>query len=304
MGHRTDAGTLPAETHVGRTALRVGAIDELTAFYRDVVGLQVQERTDASATLGAGDEPLLVLEADADAPVRHRAAGLYHNAFRVPSRSALGDALVRIREHWELDGASDHGVSEALYCTDPAGNGVEVYRDFPRSDWPRTEAGRVDIGTEHLDLGPIEAGAGSDEQVPPGTDVGHVHLAVSSLDAVESFYGDVLGLELVARMPGALFLAAGGYHHHVGANTWEARMDEAGGRGLSWFELVVPDADALEAVRDRLEAAGVAVEHVGETDEQAAETDEHVGETDVREMGEGLAVTDHDGIEVRLRAES
>ncbi len=125
MTTQTDPDELPQEAHIGRTALRVNDLDELTGFYRDVVGLNELRRSDTRSELGVENTPLLVLESDADALGRHRSgAGLFHNAFRVPSRAALGDALARIREHWQLGGASDHGVSEALYLTDPEGNGI------------------------------------------------------------------------------------------------------------------------------------------------------------------------------------
>jgi catechol 2,3-dioxygenase len=283
MDQPSGSESLPAETRVGRTALRVSALDEQMDFYRRVVGLAVLERSATRAVLGAGGEPLLVLEAAPDAPARRRdASGLYHNAFRVPTRSALGDALGRIREHWQLDGATDHRVSEALYCSDPEGNGVEVYRDYPRGEWPWTDDERVRMTNDRLDVDGLEGAATGSERVPPGTDVGHVHLEVSSLGMVEDFYVDTLGFEVMATYQGALFVAAGGYHHHVGANTWHRRSREAAGRGLAWFELVVPDGEALETVLDRLGDHGV---------DQLAEP------------GEGYAVMDPDGIEIRLRTE-
>ncbi|MFB6078488.1 MAG: VOC family protein [Halarchaeum sp.] len=254
---RADTGTLPPEARIGRTALAVSDLDEMVAFYRDVVGLAVLDRADAAAVLGVDETVLLVLEHDPDARARDRAAtGLFHNAFRVPSRAALGDALARIRDRWRLGGASDHGVSEALYLTDPEGNGVEIYRDFPRADWPRADDGRVRMGTYPLDLDTIAAAAAGDAGVPAGTDVGHVHLEVSSLAAFGDFYVDAVGFERQAEMPDARFVGAGGYHHHVGANTWNHRTGPVDGRGLSWFEIDLPDAAALDALRERLAAAG------------------------------------------------
>jgi catechol 2,3-dioxygenase len=277
------SGSLPDETRVGRTALRVADPSDQTGLYRDVVGLEVLARDDDGATLGAGGTPLLELRHDPDAPARGRTAtGLFHTAFRVPTRTALGDALGRVRERWRLDGASDHRVSEALYLDDPEGNGVEIYRDYPREAWPEREDGTVGMTTEPLDIEGVAAAAAGDDDVPPDTDVGHVHLEVSSLARAGSFYGDTLGLGTRATMSGARFLAAGGYHHHVGVNTWSGRTTRAEGRGLAWFEVVVPDGAALDAVRARLADGGAAVE----------ETDD------------GLAASDPDGIEVRLRAET
>lgn len=276
------SGLLPPDTRVGRTALRVADLDEQVAFYRDVVGLAVLARDDERATLGAGETPLLELDRDPDASARDRATtGLFHTAFRVPTRAALGDALSRVRERWRLDGASDHRVSEALYLADPEDNGVEIYSDYPRDEWPERADGTVGMTTEPLDLDDVVSAADADG-APAGTDVGHVHLEVSSLERAETFYGDVLGFSTRATMAGARFLAAGGYHHHVGANTWHGRTTPAGGRGLAWFEVVVPDPDALDAARARLADHGV---EVGETDD-------------------GLAVEDPDGIEVRLRVET
>ena len=277
----SDDPTLPDATRLGRTALAVADLDETAAVYRDVVGLEVLDREGGRATLGAGGAPLLVLEADPDAPERPRsAAGLYHNAVRVPDRAALGDALARIRERWRLDGASDHGVSEALYLTDPAGNGVEVYRDRPRDAWPVGDDGRVRMTTDPLDLDAVAAAADGRDAAPPGTDLGHVHLEVTSLPAFEEFYVDALGFEVQAAVPKARFVGAGGYHHHVGANTWHGRSDPAAGRGLDWFEVVLPATDDLEALRSRL-----------------ADRDVPVAGTD-----EGFEATDPDGLRVRFRA--
>ncbi|WP_257300540.1 VOC family protein [Haloarchaeobius sp. FL176] len=252
----------------------------MTGFYRDVVGLSVLRTADTTSVLGVDDTPLLVLEGTEDTLQRHRsAAGLYHNAFRVPSRAALGDALARIRDQWQLGGASDHWVSEALYLTDPEGNGIEIYRDYPREDWPIADDGRVRISTEPLDLASIEAAATGGSQAPSGTDVGHVHLEVSSLDAFRDFYVDTLGFEVQTTVPAASFVSAGGYHHHIGANTWNHRSKPVGGRGLSWFEVVLPGTEVLNVIRERI------------SDSQYT----------VTARDEGIAVTGPDEIEVRLR---
>lgn len=271
---------LPQGTRIGRTALRVNDLDELTEFYRSVVGLSVLEASDTRSVLGVADTPLLVLEGDADAPTRHRSsAGLYHTAFRAPSRAALGDALARIRDHWQLGGASDHWVSEALYLTDPEGNGIEIYRDFPREEWPRSDNGTVRISTEPLDLASIESAATGGTQAPSGTDIGHIHLEVSSLDAFRDFYLDTFGFEVQTTVPAASFVSAGGYHHHIGANTWHHRTSPVSGRGLSWFEVIVPERDSLDAIRERLVTR----------------------EIPLTETDGGFTVHDPDEIEVRLR---
>jgi catechol 2,3-dioxygenase len=282
MSTKSNTGALPQGTRIGRTALRVNDLGELTRFYRTVVGLSVLDESDTRSVLGVADTPLLILEEDAYAPTRHRSgAGLYHTAFRVPSRAALGDALARIRDQWQLGGASDHWVSEALYLTDPEGNGIEIYRDYPREEWPIADDGTVRISTEPLDLDSIEAAATGDSQVPPGTDIGHVHLEVSSLDAFRDFYVDTLGFEVQTTVPAASFVSAGGYHHHIGANTWHHRTSPVNGRGLSWFEVLVPERKALDAVRERLVAR----------------------EIPLTEADDGLVVHDSDEIEVRIRVD-
>jgi len=280
------ADELPAGTRVGRVALAVDDLDRLADFYERVVGLTVRERTDDLALLGVeAGEPLLELHAS-DAPERgDDETGLFHVAFRVPDRTALGAALDRVEARWLLDGASDHLVSEALYLRDPEGNGIEIYRDRPRAEWPRTEDGGVEMDSLRLDLDVLRSASDGAATVPDGTDVGHVHLEVSSIPAARTTYVDALGLgirDTWARDAGpeALFVAAGDYHHHVGLNTWNGRTEPPTGRGLAWAELIVPDAETLDAVERRLADAGV----------------EHAWD------GTALRVTDADGIELRLRA--
>ncbi|WP_277543430.1 VOC family protein [Haloarcula laminariae] len=274
-----DGEALPAETGVGRVALTVGDLDETVEFYESVVGLAAHETDGERAVLGDGETPLLELIEDRSAPERARsAAGLFHTAFRVPSRAALGDALERLDDRWELSGASDHLVSEALYCRDPEGNGVEIYRDRPRSTWGETPDGGVQMATEPLDADAVRRAATGTDAVPAGTDVGHVHLEVTGLDAARAFYADALGLSVRASDGGALFLAAGGYHHHVGVNVWNGRSEPASGRGLDWVELRVPTESAVDAARDRLDRAGYAVEGTAD----------------------GIRVPDPDGIDIRL----
>ncbi|EMA54809.1 VOC family protein [Halococcus salifodinae] len=278
-----DSHVLPSKTRIGRTALRVSDLGDMAEFYREVVGLNVLSHSETTAILGVEQTPLLVLEEDENALARDQSgAGLYHNAFRVPSRGALGDALTRIRDRWHLGGASDHGVSEALYLTDPEGNGVEIYRDFPRQEWPIADDGRVQIGTYSIDLEPVEAAATGKPGVPVGTDVGHVHLEVTSLEMFGDFYVDTLGFDVQTTVPNASFVSAGGYHHHIGANTWHHRTGPVSGRGLSWFEVVLPETEALETIRDRVAGSQFAV----------------------TETTDGISVIGPDEIEVRFRVET
>ncbi|EJN59147.1 VOC family protein [Halogranum rubrum] len=278
----TPSPLVPDTARIGRTALVVANLDETVEFYTDVVGLTVQTRDTNAATLGAGETPLLVLTEDEDAPPRRRdQTGLFHTAFLLPTRAALGAALDRIREHARLSGASDHYVSEALYLSDPEGNGVEIYWDRPRAEWPRADDGTVEIGTIPLDVDELAAQSDGAATAPSGTTVGHVHLEVSSIDASKAFYVDTLGLRPQTEMPSALFVAAGDYHHHLGLNTWNGRTRPPGGRGLAWFEFVVGDAETLAAVRRRLADAGVST-------------------TDV---ADGFEVGDPDGVSLRFCAQ-
>jgi catechol 2,3-dioxygenase len=250
----------------------------------------------ARLVVPGSDRDLVELVAAPDAPPRPAAAaGLFHLALRVPDRGALGAALRRIRRAGaSLSGASDHLVSEALYLRDPEGNGVEVYADRPRAEWPTTPAGRVSMDTLPLDLDALAAdatdsppvdepapGADGTARLPPGTDLGHVHLEATDLDRARAFYVDALGLTVRDEgYDGAAFLAAGDYHHHVGLNVWNDRSEPVGdSRGLVAFELRLPDAAALDALRAHLEVAGVPVET----------------------SGAGPAVHDPDGVAVRLR---
>jgi catechol 2,3-dioxygenase len=290
------AGDLPASAGIGRVGLTVDDLGDCLAFYRDVVGLAVRSRADDAAVLGDPDTALLELRADPELDPRpETTAGLFHTAVRVPSRAALGDALGRIREGWRLSGASDHLVSEALYLRDPEGNGVEIYRDRPREEWPLTDDGRVEMVTDPLDLDDVAGESTGDPSVPAGTDVGHVHLEVTGLAGAREYYADALGTNVRQEMSGALFLAAGEYHHHVGCNVWNRRSDPAAGHGLDWFEVVVPDR-ALAGVRDRFERAGLAVTDPNGDPDPVTALD---GDGD----GDGFAVTDPDGVELRVRPE-
>jgi catechol 2,3-dioxygenase len=306
--------SLPAETHLGRSALRVVDLDGVTAFYRDVVGLDVLRSGTDSKTLGVDATPLLILSetTTGDTPTEGQ-AGLYHNAFRVPSRGALGDALRRLRSDGSLAGTSDHRVSEALYTSDPEGNGVEIYRDYPRDDWPTTEGDQVAMTTDPLDLDGVRAAADGNSSLPSGTDLGHVHLEVTSLAAFRRCYVDALGLSVRAEMPGATFVAAGGYHHHVGANTWNQRRDPAGGPGLAWFEMVVPGAEALADARQRLSERGFSLGgprgRAGSDDWPNFNDDEEFSPIDLDEgrsehsPADSFSFVDPDGIRVRVRAD-
>lgn len=276
-----DSETEPlAATDIGRVALVVNDLDRMVEFYTTVIGLDVQHRETDRAILEAGSEQLLSLIADATASERKdEETGLFHTAFLVPSRAALGNALARIENHWQLDGASDHRVSEALYLSDPEDNGIEVYRDRPREEWPRTDNGMIEIDTLPLDFHAIRDLGREEAAVPAETTVGHVHLEVSSLSIAREFYVDVLGMSVRQQYgDSAVFLDHSDYHHRVGLNVWNSRTSPSTGRGLQWFEFVLPDQDALDVLQQQFNARKVSPTTIEG----------------------GVEVTDPDGISLRL----
>ena len=246
-------------------------LDGVEEFYRAVVGLETVSRTGSVAELGVAGRTVvgLVGDPEAAAPPR-RSTGLYHLAILVPSRAELARSLRRLIEaRWRLVGAADHLVSEALYLEDPEGNGIEIYRDRPREAW-RRDGDEIAMATLPLDLQDLltELGrpdaAHGPEGIPAGTRMGHVHLHVSSLAEAERFYGQLLGFDVSARgYPGALFMSAGGYHHHLGLNIWMgegAPPPPSGSSGLHAFEVLLPDQAQLDAIEGRLSRAGVTFE--------------------------------------------
>ena len=287
-GHRLPPGTRP-----GRVRLRVGDLERSLDYYGRVLGLRVLERSAEHASLGAdgvsGAPSVLVdlveRRGAASAAPRGR-PGLYHFAVLLPDRAALGRLVGHLAAVGERAGSADHLVSEALYLRDPDGLGIEVYADRPRTAW-RWRDRQLLMATEPLDLADLVRAAGDEPWTgdPPGTRMGHVHLHVGDLGLANAFYHQALGFDRVVwSYPGALFLSAGGYHHHLGLNTWAALAapppeDEA--QLLEW-ELLVPSTDAAESALVSLETAG------------------HVAE---RSAGGGL-VRDPWGTALRIRAEN
>lgn len=256
---------LDAPFHIGAVTLRVHDLAGLTAFYRDSIGLGVIEQGAGFAALGIDGEALVRLQQGGTRP--SSPAGLFHLAILLPSRADLADWIAHAAAtRTPLEGASDHLVSEALYLSDPEGNGIEIYRDRPRTDWPRRD-GAIKMATDRLDLNALlaEARPGAYSAMPSGTRMGHIHLCVGDTAEAERFYVGALGFDLMVRYPGASFLASGGYHHHIAGNVWNSRgagPRQAGEAGLDSFELIARDTADFEAMRGRILAAGgVETEH-------------------------------------------
>jgi catechol 2,3-dioxygenase len=257
-------------TRLGAVHLTVSNLDRSLDFYRDVLGFQVQERAGDTAYLGAGHMPFVVLTEVAGARRVANRSGLYHFAVLTPSRLALARSLRRMIETGTSIGGGDHLVSEAIYLSDPDGNGIEVYRDRPRSTWTY-EHGHIKMDTLPLDYRGILAELDGDQSawtgLDPETVLGHMHLHVGDLAAAEKFYRDVVGFDLMVNYGGsALFFSAGGYHHHLGVNTWAgvgAPPPPPNSVGLRYFEVQLADAAERARLLDRLQAGGVAFEERG-----------------------------------------
>ncbi|NUQ20141.1 MAG: VOC family protein [Gemmatimonadaceae bacterium] len=260
---------LPDATRLGRVSLQVGDLARSLAFYEQVLGLRTVERTATHAVLAAHGDDRPILELDARpgtraVPQRGR-LGLYHFAILLPDRASLGRFVRHLGEIGARAGAGDHLVSEALYLQDPDGLGIEVYADRPRDQWRRIGRQLV-MATDPLDVHDLVR-AGGDAPwtgMPAGTTIGHVHLHVGDLERGAAFYSAALGFDRVVwSYPGALFLSAGGYHHHLGTNTWAgsgarpAADDEA--KLLEWT-IELPETGTVEAAAAALESAGHAVE--------------------------------------------
>ncbi|OXM15189.1 VOC family protein [Paenibacillus herberti] len=274
---------------IGKVRLKVTELERSIRYYRDILGFQVLSRTDGEAILGAADaEPLVELEERPDAASvdRRSAAGLYHFAVLMPDRRSLGLVLRNMSEAGLHIGQGDHGVSEALYITDPDGNGIEIYRDRPRSEWKYDLGGNVKMGSDPVDVkGLLELAEGHEwKGLPAGTIIGHVHFHVADLQTSYNFYGGLMGFDMAldaSQQMGALFISAGGYHHHIGLNIWAgqgARHPKENSVGLRYGTILFPSDEARGITVGRLREGGV----------------------EVREVEGDLEVTDPSGVTLRL----
>lgn len=279
--------TIHPETQMGPVTLRVADLKRSADFYEDVLGFRRVEEQEGTLVLGSEDgTPLLtLLERPGARPMPRRASGLYHFAILLPTRADLGRMLRRLAEAGIEIGSADHLVSEALYISDPDGNGIEIYRDRPRASW-QWDGNTVRMATDPIDVQGLLAEAAREPKpgaglpagtsapdsrtaaqeaggfLPAGTRMGHVHLQVSDIAQALGFYRDLLGFELTAQFQGAAFISAGKYHHHMGLNTWQSRgagPAPAGSAGLEALVIEVPDRAEQERLAQRLAEAGLAV---------------------------------------------
>ena len=271
---KAEAGTMPAAAalpygvttaaHIKSAALRVRDLPGMSRYYQDTLRLQVLAESADEVMLGVANEPLLYLTSIPDAGFEDpTSAGLFHIAYLMPTRVDLARWLVHAAvAKIPLDGFADHSVSEAIYLTDPEGNGIEVYSDRPRDKW-QWKDGVVTMGTKELDIDAIAAltdmSKDTYDAAPEGLRIGHIHLRVGDIEEAQKFYSGAVGLDVTAGRHGALFMSSGHYHHHVGNNIWQSAG--AGPRdedraGLAWFAMEA-SPEALTAVREHLKGANV-----------------------------------------------
>ncbi len=246
---------------VGRVGLIVSDLPRSLAFYTGVTGLDVLTRTAHAAQLGVGVEERVLIELEERPnvrPLRGKRLGLYHAALLLPSRAALASFAEHLYQRGVRAGSSDHLVSEACYLVDPDGLEIEVYADRPREDWPwrgrQLKGATLPLNFADLLATPHTLWKG----VPRGTSMGHMHLSIGDLKRAERLYRQGLGMnQRTEGIPGALFLAAGEYHHHVGLNTWAGAVPAASGEDarLSSWQLCVPEHQ-LSALQQQMTASG------------------------------------------------
>ncbi|PIH59579.1 VOC family protein [Paenibacillus sp. LK1] len=269
----TSTYQIPATTHLGEVSLRISNLDRSIQFYTEVVGLKLLERSDKVATLTAdGKQSLLRLEQLTDAvtmPVRST-SGLYHFAILLPDRKSLGLALRNLAESGIEIGQGDHLVSEAFYISDPDQNGIEIYADRARDTWKRDSENNYIMSSDPVDVDSLFALAANEpwQGLPAGTVIGHVHFHVRSLEESRRFYTGVLGFDIVGNFANmsALFVSAGGYHHHIGLNIWAgtgAPVNPANATGIDYFTIIYDGKEQLEQALEQLRQSNTSIEQQG-----------------------------------------
>lgn len=260
--------TLSNDLHLGYVHLTISNLERSLTYYQNALGFQFHRWAGDTVYLGAGGPDLLALTERPGAVRYPRTTGLYHFAILVPSRQELAQVIKRVAEtHTPVQGASDHLFSEALYLGDPDGNGIEIYRDRPRNEWPHDAQGQLQGDTLPLDIEGILAELPANSEpwagLHPQTVLGHMHLHVRNIPESLAFYRDVLGFDLMIDWNSALFFSAGGYHHHLGLNIWGtqgASPAPCESIGLRYFTVHLPTPAELEAVITRAQANGAVVE--------------------------------------------
>lgn len=272
---------LNAATSMDAVTLYVRDLDKMIAFYQDVIALDIlaadagvahtADKRAGVVTLGRGKTPIIVLRHEPDLPsAQPGQAGLFHTAILFETQAALAAVLVRISQHAAalFTGSADHLVSEAFYLNDPEGNGIELYWDRPRENWA-WDGGHVKMDTIYLDPNTFVSTHLTDSALDrphlEAASVGHVHLQVGDTEAAAKFYTAALGFEATAQVPGALFVAAGGYHHHMAMNTWGTRGagPRASSLGLGEVAILVPNEDEIAALSDRLKFHSITSQQTG-----------------------------------------
>lgn len=259
---------IDAQTKIGTVAITVSNLERSLAYYQERIGLQLHKRKGDRAWLGVGGNDLLLLVARPGATKPQRTTGLYHFAVLVPSRWHLAQSLHHLIEtETPIGGASDHIISEALYLSDPDGNGIEIARDRHRDQWPRQANGELGIATQAMDwrsvLAEREKNPAGWDGLDPQTTIGHIHLHIADISSATKFYCDILGFEMMSRYgPSAIFVSAGGYHHHIGLNTWAGVGVPAPPKnsiGLRWYSVDLPNKAALHSTIERIESHNIPV---------------------------------------------
>lgn len=254
------------DTSIGTVSLRIENLERSIAFYTTGLGFDINQVEENHASLGVGERDLILLTESAGARQAYSTTGLYHFAILVPTRLDLAKSLRQLAaSEIAVQGFADHLVSEAIYLSDPDGNGIEIYRDRPRSEW-EFQQGHLQMDTLPLDLDSLMSELKSDPQpwngLDKGTRIGHIHLKVANVKEAEEFYTNILGFDLMTRYgPSAGFVSAGRYHHHIGFNTWNslgAPPPPADAIGLRWFSLELPDNQALDQLLENIRNAQVA----------------------------------------------
>lgn len=272
--------SLPSSTHIALVHLNVAHLQPMMDFYVKEIGFQLIVEAGKTVQLSvdaASPVQIILTETPASKIKPTNAIGLYHTAIRLPDRPSLARLLRHLISHGQrFHGFADHGVSEAVYLADPEGNGVELYVDRPRKEWVYSN-GQLNMVTEPLAVNELISGSkdNSWNGLPQGTDIGHIHLHVSELDKARSFYHETLGMDITqSSYPGALFMSAGGYHHHIGTNIWAGKNHPPDhSTGLREFGIAIPDSDYFMKLKTKFELAKRPIETVSPTEFVTADFD-------------------------------